>query len=105
MNRRLLHSMITVSLLAIPAPATTQSVRMLCDDWPKVVRKQNAERAEVPVIVGLTTSGELVHVFLAQSGLWTIMSAKANGETCLMTEGDLWTLSKLGYPMPGFGSW
>ncbi len=46
---------------------------------------------EVPVGRGLTKNGNLVEIFAARNGSWTMLETLPNGISCLRGSGDSWS--------------
>ncbi|MEE8188975.1 MAG: hypothetical protein V3T80_07190 [Kiloniellales bacterium] len=75
-------------LLGAPA-AVAQSQQ--CDQRQKVLGHLAQKYHEMPVAVGVTSSGGLVEVLSTGDGdTWTIILSQPNGMSCLVAAGEGW---------------
>ena len=76
-----------VVLTPFPAIAQTQQ----CDQRTKVIGHLARKYQEVPVAIGVTTSGGIVEVLTTGDGsTWTIILSSPNGTSCLVAAGEGW---------------
>ncbi len=68
-----------------PAPAKQ------CDQRARVLGHLAQKYKEMPVAIGVTTSGGMVEVLTTgDGGTWTIILSNPNGTSCLVAAGEGW---------------
>lgn len=76
----------TVSMMLI-SPAAAD---MVCNDADVLRRLLKANHSEIPAEQGVTTTGELVQVLVADDGSWTVLVINGEGHACLVAVGQEW---------------
>ena len=62
-----------------------------CAPRAKLLDQLSSQYKEVPVAIGLSSSGSLVEVLTSDNGsTWTIMVSQPNGSSCLVAAGEGW---------------
>ncbi len=76
-------------LAAVPSPALGQGIP--CQPRDFVLEHLAKKYQEVPVAIGVTSTGGLVEVLTSANGdTWTIILSMPNGQSCLISTGDGW---------------
>lgn len=78
-------------------PALAQSV---CGARDKIVKRLVDSYQESRHAMGLAANGNLVEIFVAESGSWTVLITRPDGPTCVAGVGEDWTLDVIPAPMP-----
>lgn len=78
-----------VSALSFSAPAWAQFTGP-CDTRANILNHLSGQYKEVPVAMGLTSSGAVIEVLTSPSGTWTFLVTYPNGLTCLFASGEAW---------------
>lgn len=73
------------------APALAQ---MVCGKHADIVKRLTERFQEKRSGSGLGADGNLVELFTAKSGGWTILLTKPGGLTCLVAVGEHWRIEK-----------
>jgi hypothetical protein len=74
---------LAAALTALPADA-----RVACNTRDEVVKALSQQFAEMPVVRGLTQSGQLMEMFASTEGTWTLILSLPTGQSCLIANGD-----------------
>jgi hypothetical protein len=74
---------LVAGLLAAPAEA-----RVACNTRDEVVKALSQQFSEVPVVRGITQSGQLMEMFASTEGTWTLILSLPTGQSCLIANGD-----------------
>ena len=73
------------------AHAQTQSQTQLCGQRASVIGSLAQKYREVPVAVGVTSTGGIVEVLTTSDGAtWSIIVSNPNGTSCLVAAGEGW---------------
>ncbi len=85
-------TIIATAFLGSPkAVAQAQSQPQRCDQRTKILGHLAHKYKEVPVAVGVTSSGGLVEILTTNDGeTWTIILSTPNGTSCLVAAGEGW---------------
>ena len=75
--------------LALPAQA-----QQACGPRDKIVTRLNTVYQETRHAAGIAANGNLVEVFVAESGTWTIMISRPGGRSCVVATGHHWQRDK-----------
>ena len=68
-----------------------QSGQLVCAQHDQVVKWLLKDYAEVPISIGLSSSGAVLEVFASPGGdTWTIVVTMPNGTSCLVANGEGW---------------
>lgn len=88
MNRLL----IAVALLAVGAtPAGARIDAVLCLERDEIGNRLASRHGEHPSAAGLASNGQLLEVFAAANGTWTIVLTDAEGTSCVVASGEAWS--------------
>ena len=81
-------SLIFIAAMILVSPAAAQPV---CTDRSNTLKNLEENYSEVPVSMGLTTTGAVVEILSSKSGnSWTIILTMPNGMTCMIAAGENW---------------
>ena len=69
------------------SPAQAQ---LMCGPHADVTGKLSALYDERQTAIGMARNGQLLEIFVADDGTWTILLSRPDGVTCLMISGDHW---------------
>ena len=64
--------------------------QVLCADRQAIVDQLGAQHGEKLAGIGLTANGQVLELFAAPSGNWTIIMTRPDGASCLMSVGEGW---------------
>lgn len=74
-------------MFAAPALARPQA----CNTHDRVLTHLAKKYGEVPVAIGVTSTGGLIEVLTSSDGsTWTIIISSPNGTSCLVASGEGW---------------
>ena len=71
--------------LAIPAAAQT-----ICGDHDEIKAQLETQHAETLKSVGLAVNGNVIELYAAASGSWTMVLSRPDGTSCLINHGEAW---------------
>ena len=74
--------------LAALLVAGQADARVACNTREEVVKALSQQFAEVPVVHGITQSGQLMEMFASTEGTWTLILSLPTGQSCLIANGD-----------------
>lgn len=74
---------LAAAFLAAPADA-----RVACNTRDEVVKALGQQFGEVPVVRGITQSGQLMEMFASGEGTWTLILSLPTGQSCLIANGE-----------------
>jgi hypothetical protein len=74
--------------LAAGLIAGQADARVACNSREEVVKALSQQFAEVPIVHGLTQSGQLMEMFASTEGTWTLILSLPTGQSCLVANGD-----------------
>jgi hypothetical protein len=85
-------SLLLIALLAgTQAAAAEGQDSTVCAPRAQLLDQLSSRYKEVPVAVGLSTSGSLIEILTSDNGgTWTIMVSRPNGSSCLVASGEGW---------------
>ena len=67
------------------------SAQYVCMPHAEVEKQLSVNYGEVPIALGLGSSGAVFEVFATADGMsWTIIVTSTNGTSCLLAEGVAW---------------
>lgn len=75
--------------VGVVAPAEVKA-QMVCGSRDAFVQKLGNKYNEFPAGIGLSGAGGVVELYTSDSGSWTILFTRPDGETCVMSAGDSW---------------
>lgn len=78
-------AIILVMLLAFPAQA-----QQACGPRDAIVTRLSDVYKETRQASGIAANGNLVEIFVATSGTWTIMVSRPGGHSCVVAVGNHW---------------
>jgi len=84
--RLLLFAIFSIAVV-LATPAMGQ---MVCKERPLLVERLNKQYKEYKRADGLTMSGQLVEIFTARDGTWTILISDPSGTSCVAAAGKTW---------------
>lgn len=82
--------LVAVLVAAFFMAASPVGAQALCGQRDKMVAGLETRYAEVPVAMGLASTGAVVEVFASGAGTWTIVMTHPNGLSCLLVAGEGW---------------
>ena len=83
--------LLMMALLAAHATAAEAAGSPVCAPRAQLLKQLSSKYKEVPVAVGLSSTGSLVEVLTSDNGsTWTIMVSQPNGASCLVATGEGW---------------
>ena len=77
--------------------------QVTCGPRNDVVKRLAEKYEEVQVAMGLSVTGKLVEIFVAEKGAFTILLSDANGTSCIATTGENWSTEGF-IEVPGVGT-
>jgi hypothetical protein len=84
-------ALLMAAILATQTTAAEAANSPVCAPRAELLKQLSSKYKEVPVAVGLSSSGSLVEVLTNDSGsTWTIMVSQPNGASCLVAAGEGW---------------
>ncbi|SHJ00677.1 hypothetical protein SAMN04488012_10459 [Palleronia salina] len=88
MTRPLMILTLSLGTIALAIGAARAQAGQNCAPRPIVLQKLNDVYEETRRSIGLSGSGQVVEVFAADSGSWTIIVTSPNGLTCVAAAGQ-----------------
>ena len=83
----ILLSALFVGWLSVPSVAEAQIV---CGERSTLAEALEKRHSELPVSMGLSSSGAMIEVFASPNGSWTIIMTQPSGLSCLVASGESW---------------
>ena len=85
-------TLLLIALLAgTQAAAAEEQDSPVCAPRAQLLDQLSSRFKEVPVAIGLSSSGSLVEVLTSDNGsTWSIMVSQPNGSSCLVAAGEAW---------------
>ena len=80
------------------APAHAQT---FCGKRAMILKHLAARTAEVPIAMGLTSTGHVLELLNSPTGVWTIIVTRPNGMTCVVSAGEAWATVDTPPALPG----
>ena len=62
-----------------------------CAERTRLLDRLANKYGEVPVSLGLTSTGKVIEILKSDKGTWTILMTNTRGQTCAMAVGTAWT--------------
>ena len=75
---------------AIVAPTSASAQIVSCGERQVILNTLKDRYREGRTAFGITADGQLLEVFSAPSGSWTLLMTRPGGKSCLMSSGDGW---------------
>ena len=76
-----------VAVFLFSAPANAQST---CNKRDFIVSQLETLFQEYPKAIGLAGNGNVVELFVSDSGSWTLLLSLPGGTSCLIASGESW---------------
>lgn len=89
MTRYLMVALLAVLFISLTAFAPPVHA-MSCGDRIDGITELKDRYGEEPAAMGLTSSGEVIELFISENGTFTIITTGPDGLSCLMLSGDSW---------------
>jgi hypothetical protein len=109
MNRRILSSLLAISLASLATTCTasapafaqeaapTPTARPVCGDRAEILKRLEQRHDETPQAMGLSADGGILEVLVSPEGGWTILVTYPKRPTCVVAVGQAWqTLAIVG---------
>ncbi len=80
------------AIFATMVVATPSMAQAVCGKRAEIVERLSTGYEETQNSAGIAANGNLVEVFAAKKGNWTILFTKPDGVTCLMAAGENWSV-------------
>ena len=81
---------IAVTILVLISGSAGAFGHALCGERNVVISSLEKNYSEVPVSMGLESTGGVIEVLAAPEGSFTILITRPNGLSCIMVSGENW---------------
>lgn len=80
-----------LTALLFAGPALAQADQANCGPRPKLLGYLSDKFSEQPVMLGLTSDGNVLEVATSANGSWTIVVTLPTGVSCAVAAGEKWS--------------
>ncbi|MBY5972776.1 hypothetical protein KUV28_10485 [Ferrimonas balearica] len=82
--------LLVLALFAGPAPAASPLAEVVCDSTPRLEARLSGAMNQRREAMGLRDPEQVMEIWLAPGGAWTLVAAYATGRSCILAMGEAW---------------